>query len=77
MKLTPIAQATGHTVPRISSEACDHSMAPAPQFDKEAARSMSTSRIRTVFPRFDGPCPGCGVRLIKYASWDHYIYGDW
>jgi hypothetical protein len=35
-------------------------------------------QIRKIWPRLDGPCPkGCGYSGIAYASYAHYIYGDW
>lgn len=37
-----------------------------------------TSKIRKRFPRLEGLCPkGCGYRGIYYASYEHYMYGDW
>lgn len=37
-----------------------------------------SSKIRKRWPRLDGLCPkGCGYRGIAYASYSHYIYGDW
>lgn len=78
MKLTLVAKAVGHTVPRGGLfTPCSHSAIPKPPFDKEAARSMSGSRVRVVFPRFDGKCPECGDRVIRYASLEHYIAGGW
>lgn len=55
---------------------CEHE-AIAVTFDKEAARDLSTTEIRERWPRFLGNCPTCGERLIKYASYEHYLYGDW
>lgn len=38
----------------------------------------STSEIRKRWPRLMGLCPkGCGYNGIAYASYAHYIYGDW
>jgi len=40
--------------------------------------SPATSEIRKRWPRLDGVCPkGCGYMGIAYASYAHYIYGDW
>lgn len=47
------------------------------EFDQEAAKNMKDFDIRTRWPRFNGACPDCGRRIIKYASQAHYIYGDW
>jgi hypothetical protein len=39
---------------------------------------MTTAEIRARWPRLDGPCPlGCGFSGIAYASYVHYLYGDW
>jgi hypothetical protein len=54
--------------------ACDHGV----QFDLEAAATMHVYEVRMKFPRLDGPCPkGCGFTGIGYASFEHYISGDW
>lgn len=38
----------------------------------------ATSKIRKLWPRLDGHCPeGCGFYGSAYASYAHYIYGDW
>jgi len=38
----------------------------------------ASSEIRKRWPRLNGLCPlGCGYVGIAYASWDHYIAGDW
>lgn len=40
--------------------------------------SPAHSEIRKRWPRLNGSCPkGCGFKGIAYASYDHYIYGDW
>ena len=34
--------------------------------------------VRKRWPRLDGRCPlGCGYSGIYYASYEHYIAGDW
>jgi hypothetical protein len=38
---------------------------------------MSAERVRELYPRFFGTCPDCGAQLIQYASFEHYIAGDW
>jgi hypothetical protein len=36
------------------------------------------SEIRRRWPRLHGNCPkGCGFHGIAYASYEHYIAGDW
>ena len=56
-------------------------------FDEEAARGLSSDEVRRRWPRgwfWDGaPCPlGCGYGVgsngsIYYASFMHYLAGDW
>ena len=62
---------------RIEPE-CTHDVT----FDKEAARGLKVEEIRKRWPRGyftgDKPCPkGCGFVGIAYASYEHYLYGDW
>lgn len=38
----------------------------------------ATAEIRKRWPRMEGQCPkGCGFYGCAYASYAHYIYGDW
>lgn len=56
--------------------ACDHGVT----FDEDAYKveKLSEQEIRKRYPRLDGLCPkGCGFRGIAYASYLHYIAGDW
>lgn len=40
--------------------------------------SPGHATIRKRWPRLDGTCPlGCGYSGIYYASYAHYLYGDW
>jgi hypothetical protein len=40
--------------------------------------SPASSVIKKRWPRLCGVCPkGCGYNGIAYASYAHYIYGDW
>jgi hypothetical protein len=55
---------------------CDHAAA-TPAFDHAASRGLPVHEVRRRWPRFFGPCPTCGERLIAYASWEHYVAGDW
>lgn len=48
-----------------------------PAFDLEAAKLTSSDVIRMRWPRFDGTCSVCGYSGIAYASYEHYVYGDW
>lgn len=47
--------------------------------DDEAYKAgMSAREVRKRWPRLDGACPkGCGFSGIAYASFTHYISGDW
>lgn len=54
--------------------ACTHGVS----FDEAAAKGLGTTEIRARWPRVFGACPlGCGMSGIFYASYAHYIYGDW
>lgn len=54
--------------------ACDHGIT----FDEEAAKGLPASEVRKRWPRGWGSCPkGCGWSGIYYASYAHYLYGDW
>lgn len=57
-------------------KACDHA-ACMPTFDAVAARDLPSEEVRKQWPRFQGECPSCGLRMITYASYEHYIMGDW
>jgi hypothetical protein len=56
---------------------CDHGVL----FDEEEYKkhsNMSASEVRKRWPRGWGICPkGCGFNGIAYASFLHYIAGDW
>lgn len=53
-------------------DACKHPNATA-VFDEEAAKGLDVPEIRKRWPRV--PCPDCGT--IMYASYMHYLQGDW
>jgi len=58
-------------------EACEHPKT-TPPFDAEEARKLNDAgEVRKKFPRFFGQCPDCGAQVIGYASYEHYIMGDW
>lgn len=49
-----------------------------PAFDlKEAEQLKDSFAVRKRFPRFWGVCAECGSSVIAYASYEHYIMGDW
>jgi len=55
---------------------CDHGVV----FDEERARAenLGAADTRRLYPRLFGPCPkGCGFNGIAYASYLHYLWGDW
>ena len=57
-------------------KSCDHDSVKV-DFDKEKASNMTVGELRDKYPRFHGKCPDCGCDLIKYASIEHYLMGDW
>ena len=57
-------------------KSCDHGVT----FDEAEARAknMSADEVRARWPRGWGPCPKrCGFTGIAYASYEHYLWGDW
>lgn len=57
-----------------TGEACTHGVT----FDGEAAKGLSPDEIRKRWPRGWGLCKlGCGFSGIAYASFLHYVSGDW
>ena len=57
-------------------EACTHFRI-RPKFDEMASIGLSPAEVRKRWPRGYGECPDCGVSVIWYASYMHYIAGDW
>ena len=52
---------------------CNHGIT----FD-DSGLNMDAGEVRRKWPRLFGPCPlGCGYNGIYYASWGHFIAGDW
>lgn len=45
-------------------------------FDAEAAKGLTSAEVRRRWPRWSGTCE-CGFYGVHYASWEHYIAGDW
>jgi hypothetical protein len=53
---------------------CDHGVT----FDEVAARGLDAHEVRKRWPRLGGNCKlGCGYNGIYYASFMHYLMGDW
>lgn len=58
----------------VHQEECTHGVT----FDLEAAKGLDAHEVRRRWPRGFGECPlGCGYSGIAYASYMHYLYGDW
>lgn len=58
----------------VGGPECDHGVS----YDSEAAKGLDVAEVRKRWPRGWGPCPkGCGYNGIAYASFEHYICGDW
>lgn len=55
---------------------CGYEWPPVP-FDEAEARKCGAREVRRRWPRGDGPCPECGQMTIRYASFLHYLAGDW
>ena len=60
----------------INPDACKHEPH-IPAFDEERAYGMHPVGVQNMWPRFSGACSLCGQNTIIYASWAHYLYGDW
>jgi len=56
---------------------CPEPTAHFPAFDEEAAKGLSAEDVRRRWPRRFGPCSACGEGGIAYASFLHYVSGDW
>lgn len=48
-----------------------------PVFDEELSKEMDSSAVRKTYPRWHGTCALCGFKGIRYASYMHYLCGDW
>lgn len=59
-----------------STDTCPHDKH-VPAFDQEAAKGLTTREVQERWPRFDGVCGDCGGQVIVYASFGHYLSGDW
>lgn len=66
---------TPQRLPVLSSNQliCTHGVT----FDEDAARNLDWRVIQRLWPRFMGTCKHCGYSGIYYASYAHYILGDW
>ena len=48
----------------------------APAFDAEKAAGLDAHDVRRLWPRVTSVCR-CGSSTIRYASYRHYLAGDW
>ena len=58
---------------------CTHGVTfPSEDEFEEATKGMTVPEIAARWPRLCGLCPlGCGYNGIFYASYLHYVMGDW
>lgn len=56
---------------------CTHPRVPLPAFDEKAAAGMSSREVKERWPRTVETCPDCNLTMTMYASFTHYIAGDW
>ena len=48
-----------------------------PAFDEEASKGMHEDEVRIRWPRGHWSCPDCDHHGTVYASFLHYLRGDW
>lgn len=58
-------------------DTCKHPNLPPVPFDEEASKNLDADEVRKRWPRKTQTCPDCGDTIICYASYMHYIQGDW
>ncbi len=57
---------------------CTHGVTFPPDDEyAEAIKGMQVHEIRARWPRHFGICQACGWEGIHYASYIHYLAGDW
>lgn len=61
---------------RLVKGACEHPSL-RPEFNEDAARGLDSWQVRKLWPRKRGLCPDCGQTCTVYASYMHYLAGDW
>ena len=61
----------------IDPTKCLHERLPLPAFDKEACKDKDADWVRKHYPRGYVECPDCKQKIIAYASFEHYIAGDY
>lgn len=60
-----------------TSDVCEHTNLPPVPFDEKASKGLSAPEVRSRWPRLYQICPDCKAGVICYASFRHYIAGDW
>lgn len=60
----------------FSEPTCNHEAA-TPPFDQALCEGRTSDWVRQHFPRFYGQCPTCGSVITVYASYTHFLAGDW
>lgn len=56
---------------------CSHPKLKRPKFDAEKSRGKDADWVRRHYPRGYQHCPDCDADVILYASFEHYLAGDW
>jgi len=56
---------------------CGRTMLPRVPFDETAAAGLSSDEVRRRWPRIHWKCAACKNHGVAYASFVHYISGDW
>lgn len=56
---------------------CDHEFEDEVVFDLDAARNLSSEEVRKRWPRKFSRCKHCSLMVMRYASPEHFVYGDW
>lgn len=63
--------------PNPQARQCGHGDLPEVTFDPDSAAGLTAREVRARWPRGDDRCPTCGAMTIVYASFLHYVSGDW
>lgn len=56
---------------------CPHENLPKVEFDPELAQGLDSYEVKKRWPRGYYTCSDCLQQVITYASFEHYIMGDW
>lgn len=75
--LPPLLASMPQNIIPVEDGSCKHKNLPTPEFDAKIAATLSSKEVRKVFPRGNYLCPDCNSHVITYASFEHYISGDW